>query len=345
MTISTIEDLRAHLQTAVEIEWSTIPPYLCARWSLDDGGNELAAACIDDVVMEEMLHFTLACNLLNAVRGRPRLIPPGGRPPSYPTYLPHSADAFLVNLLPFSREALDTFRAIERPAPDAAPPQADRYHTIAQFYEAVRDGISDLAARKDIFTGDPDRQVDQSYYYGGGGEAFPIIDLESATTALAVIVDEGEGIHQSIWDGDRELFGEPGELAHYFRFDELHKGRRYVEGDTPASGPSGEPLLVDFEAALPMRPNPKAEDYPPASELRAMTEECNATYSTLLAQLQAAFDGEPAVLLAAVPTMLALRYQGTALMHVPVDAGQTAGPAFQWRPQATDASSERARRT
>jgi hypothetical protein len=331
MTISSVEDLRAHLQTAVEIEWSTIPPYLCARWSLDDGRNELAAACIDDVVMEEMLHLTLACNLLNAVGGKPRLIPPAGRPPSYPTYLPHSADAFLVNLLPFSREALDTFRAIERPAPDAAPPEGGRYHTIAQFYEAVRDAMRKLVAKHNIFTGHRDRQVDQAYYYGGGGEAFAISDLESATKALAVIVDEGEGVHQSIWDDDRELFGEPRELAHYFRFDELHKGRRYVNGDTPSSGPTGEPLLVDFEAVLPMRPNPKAEDYPPASELRAMTDECNVTYSTLLGQLQAAFDGEPATLLEAVQTMLALRYQAIALMHVPVDAGQTAGPAFQWR--------------
>jgi hypothetical protein len=331
MTISGIDDLRAHLQTAIDIEWSTIPPYLCARWSLEDGRNDLAASCIEDVVMEEMLHLTLACNLLNAVGGSPRLIPPAGRPPSYPTYLPHSDDAFLVGLLPFSREALDTFRAIERPAPDAAPPQGDRWHTIAQFYEAVRDALVELAGRKDIFTGRRDRQVDQSYYYGGGGGAFAITGLDSATKALDVIVDEGEGVHHSIWDGDRELFGEPRELAHYFRFDELHEGRRYIPGDTPSSGPTGEPLLVDFGAVLPMRPNPRAEDYPPGSELRAMSEECNATYSTLLAQLQAAFDGHPGMLVDAVQTMLQLRYEAITLMHVPVGAGQTAGPAFQWR--------------
>jgi hypothetical protein len=331
MTISGIDHLRTHLQTAVEIEWSTIPPYLCARWSLQDGRNDLAAACIEDVVMEEMLHFTLACNLLNAVGGTPRLIPPAGRPPSYPAYLPHSDDAFVVNLLPFSREALDTFLAIERPAADAAPPQEDRYHTIAQFYEAVRDALRKLARKHDIFTGRRERQVDESYYYGGGGGAFPITDLDSATKALEVIVDEGEGVHHSIWDGDRELFGQPRELAHYFRFDELHKGRRYVRGDTPSSGPTGKPLLVDFGAVLPMRPNPKAEDHPPASELRAMTEECNATYSALLTQLQESFAGTPGMLVRAVQTMLELKYQAIALMNVPVGAGQTAGPAFQWR--------------
>ena len=32
-----------------------------------------------------------------------------------------------------------------------------------------------------------------------------------------------------------------------------------------------------------MRPNPRPGDYPPGSELRAMTEECDATYARLLA--------------------------------------------------------------
>jgi hypothetical protein len=326
----TIDELRAHLQTAIEIEWSTIPPYLCARWSLADGRNELAATCIEDVVMEEMLHLTLACNLLNAVGGEPQLIPPGTQPPTYPTFLPHSADTFRVNLLPFSPEALETFLSIERPAPDAAPPEADRYHTIAQFYEAVFDAMGSLAAERDIFTGHTGRQVDGSYYYGGGGKAFAITNLELATRALEVIVFEGEGIGQSIWDGDPELLGEGRELAHYFRFDELYRGRRYVRRDTPSSGPTGEPILLDYGAVLPMRPNPKAADHPRGSELRAMTEECDRTYSALLRQLHAAFNGRPSELIASVQTMLRLRYQAIALMRVPVGDGLTAGPAFEW---------------
>jgi Ferritin-like len=330
MKIENLHDLRTHLQTAVEIEWSTIPPYLCARWSIQDGRNELAAECIEDVVMEEMLHLTLACNVLNAIGGEPQLIPPRAELPSYPGYLPHSADSFLVNLLPFSRDALDTFRSIERPAASSAPPEPDRYHTIAQFYEAVGEALATIAGEEHIFTGPRDRQVDGSFYYGGGGEAFPVTGIESATKALEVIVYEGEGIHQGIWDGDHDLFGEPGELAHYFRFDELYRGRRYVEGDTPRTGPTGEPILLDYGAVLPMRPNPKAADHPAGSELRAMTEECNATYSALLRQLQAAFNGRPSELVAAVHTMLELKYQAIALMHVPVGDGQTAGPAFEW---------------
>jgi ferritin-like protein len=324
------DKLRTHLQTAIEIEWSTIPPYLCARWSIQDGRNELAAECIDDVVMEEMLHLTLACNLLNAIDGQPALIPPRAKLPSYPTYLPHSDEAFEVTLTPFSRQALETFRSIERPAAGHGPPEPNRWHTIAQFYAAIRKAINDLGPG--IFTGERDRQVDSRYYYGGGGEAFPIDGLESANLALEIIVDEGEGIHHSIWDGDDELLGGSRELAHYFRFDELYRGRRYVEGNTPSSGPTGESLLVDYAAALPMRPNPKAADYPEGSELRAMTEECNRTYSTLLTQLESAFNGHPEELVTSVQTMLELRYQAIALMQVPVGGGRTAGPAFEWRP-------------
>ena len=326
MTISRIEDLREHLQTAVEIEWSTIPPYLCARWSLADGRNEPAAACIEDVVMEEMLHLTLACNLLNAVGGEPQLIPPAGSPPRYPAFMPHSADSFAIDLLPFSPEALETFLKIERPARQGAPPEPGGYHTIAQFYEAILDAIHALDRERDIFTGPRDRQVDGSYYYGGGGEAFPVTDLESAKRALDEIVFEGEGFDHSIY----EQLGEGEELAHYFRFDELYRGRRYVRGDTPSSGPTGEPILLDYGAVLPMRPNPKAADHPPGSELRAMADECNRTYSELLRQLNAAFNGRPQELVEGVQTMLRLRYQAVALMRVPVGDGMTAGPPFEW---------------
>ena len=147
-------------------------------------------------------------------------------------------------------------------------------------------------------------------------------------------MDEGEGINQTIWDGDDELLGETRELAHYFRFDELYQGRLYVDGDTPSSGPSGGSILVDYDQVLPMKPNPKAEDYPAGSELRAMTDECNATYRRLLAGLEIAFNGRPAALIESVQTMLELRYQAIALMRVPVGDGRTAGPAFEWRPAA-----------
>ena len=41
--IESIDDLRCHLQVALELEHSTIPPYLCALYSIPDGSNVTAS--------------------------------------------------------------------------------------------------------------------------------------------------------------------------------------------------------------------------------------------------------------------------------------------------------------
>lgn len=85
-TIKSLESLREHLQWAIQLEHSTIPPYLCALYSIEAGHNTEATEVLNSVLVEEMLHLTLAANLLNAVGGRPRL----DIPEMLPDY-PHSA--------------------------------------------------------------------------------------------------------------------------------------------------------------------------------------------------------------------------------------------------------------
>src|SRR5262245_66324030 len=121
MPIKTLASLRTHLQWALELEHSTVPPYLCALYSIPDGANVRASGLIRSVVMEEMLHMVLAANLLNAVGGEPDVCH-AKFVPSYPTYLPHSDKAFLVHLRPFSPEAIATFLRIERPMKPKAKP-------------------------------------------------------------------------------------------------------------------------------------------------------------------------------------------------------------------------------
>jgi hypothetical protein len=326
--IEDLPDLRAHLQTAIEIEWSTVPPYLCALWSLGDVHNREAAACLRAVVMEEMLHLTLVANILNALGGEPRL--GADQAPRYPTPLPHSDRSFTVSLLPFCPEALETFLRIERPALTGAPPQAEGYATIAQFYEAIEEGVERIGADPGVWCGEASRQVQPNReYYNGGGDAIAVGCRDSALKAIELIVDEGEGFKDTVFDGDLEILGEEQELAHYFRFEELARGRRYARRDTPSTGPTGPPVLLDYTEVAPMRPNPRPDGYPPGSELRALTEECDATYARLLAVLDAAFRGRPQLLAEAVREMWALEYQAVALMRVPAgEHGQTAGPAF-----------------
>jgi hypothetical protein len=48
-----------------------LPPYLCALYSLDAVRNPEASEVVASVLVEEMLHMTLAANLLNAVADAP----------------------------------------------------------------------------------------------------------------------------------------------------------------------------------------------------------------------------------------------------------------------------------
>jgi hypothetical protein len=86
MAIETLESLREHLQWAIALEHATLPPYLCALYSIK-GNNEEAAEVLRSVFMEEMLHMTPAANILNAVGGEPEV--------DAPWMLPSHPDAVL----------------------------------------------------------------------------------------------------------------------------------------------------------------------------------------------------------------------------------------------------------
>jgi Ferritin-like len=84
--ITTLEDLKTHLKWAMKIELTTIPPYLFALYSLEEAPDYFADG-IRTVVVEEMLHVSLAANLLLSVGGTPRLLDPHVVP-TYPTVVP-----------------------------------------------------------------------------------------------------------------------------------------------------------------------------------------------------------------------------------------------------------------
>ncbi len=85
------------------------------------------------------------------------------------------------------------------------------------------------------------------HYYGSGGEAIPVHDLESAKNAIAEIVGQGEGIDDTIEDPDEKMFGQGIEYAHYFRFNKLHLEQLYHDFDTPKSGPTEDKIVVEWD--------------------------------------------------------------------------------------------------
>jgi Ferritin-like len=329
--ITTLAALHEHLQLAIELEHATIPAYLSALWSLRERSNEEVDDVLRSVVMEEMLHLTLAANVLNAVGGAPCIGDPAFLP-HYPATLPHSDGQVVVRLGACTPAAIEGFKRIERPAAVGAPPEADRYHTIGQFYAALAAGLQRLAAEGPIFTGDPACQVGPgTYMYGALGDAIAVHDVDSALAALSCVVDQGEGMSGTIHDGDRAVPGGRQGLAHWYRFEEVAKGRRYRPEDTPLTGPTGPPLPVDWSAVEPVRPDPLAADLDPGSGARRLADQANETYTDLLLALHRAFNGEPATLVEAVTVMYRLERQGRALARVPVGHQRTAGATFEWR--------------
>jgi hypothetical protein len=332
--IKNILQLQTLLQEAVELEHFTIPPYLCALYSIQEGTNQEAVRIIRSVVMEEMLHMVLAANLLNAIGGRPSINHPQFIP-RYPAKLPVIDEDFVVNLGPFSKAAINTFVKIERPGPPKGQPRGcsciSDFHTIGQFYEAIELGLRELSATENIFTGDPSRQITPEHYYGAGGRVNLVTDLASALVALKEIVGQGEGVHHTVWTGDDEIGGDMAEVAHYFRFKEILAGRRYRAGDTVHSEPSGERFQVCWDKTYSMTQNPKVANYAEGSELRNMAETFNRTYMSLLNELHAATNGEPSRLMRSVATMYQLKYKAIELMKIPTASGdRTAGPSFEY---------------
>jgi hypothetical protein len=331
--ITTLESLKEHLQWALMLEHSTIPPYLCALYSLAPGSNTAAADAIRAVVMEEMLHLVLVANLLNAVGGEPNL-DHADFVPRYPHTLPHSDGTVLVGLQRFSPEQLSVFMRIERPEPRDADPQAEGYHTIGQFYDAIALGFETLARGKTpLFTGSASRQIDPTrWYYGAGGTPIVVSNLDSALAAIHQIKAQGEGSHHRIWDDDAPR-GEH-ELAHYFRFEEIRLGRRFARHDTPRSGPTGALIPVQWDRVLPLRANPRMADYSAQPEVLALMRAFSRSYTDLLKTLHLGFNGQPGQLFNAVPLMYRMKEQALALMNVPCGdgSGETVGPSFEWLP-------------
>jgi Ferritin-like len=332
--IDTLESLREHLQWAIELEHATLPPYLCALYSLDPARNPDAVNVLESVFVEEMLHMALAANVLNAVGGQPQLDSPRLLAP-YPRCLPHSSQSVELSLGPFDAEAIELFMAIEKPALPDSVPEGDEYETIGQFYDAIEQGLRDLCAElgeDTVFCGDPARQVTKTTFHYTAGRLVAVDSLATALAALEEIVEEGEGTSRGeVWDGEEDVFHpHREEVAHYYRFVELKVGRSYQRGDTPQSGPTGEAFAVDLDGARPMRRNPRLSDHPAGHPTRTAQEEFNETYCGILALLEGAFNGESDMIGPAIQGMFALRAQAIALMEMPDGDGTTAGPTFEY---------------
>jgi rubrerythrin len=175
--------LKSSLQAAIELELATIPPYLCAMWSIKDPADPVRVI-IREIVLEEMSHMGTACNMLTAVGGTPVLNAPDVVP-TYPGPLPGGVhQGLVVALSGLTKDVVkSTFMEIE--LPESGPlafALGMAFPTIGAFYDAI------LAAFQRI---DPaavtgQRQLDPGF----GGPA----DL----TTITSVRDRDRAVHHDV---------------------------------------------------------------------------------------------------------------------------------------------------
>ena len=330
---SGIDGLRASLQQAIELEHATIPPYLYALYSLGtDPGNATVAGIIQSVVSEEMLHMTLACNVLNAVGGHPVIDSPDFIP-HYPGPLPGGVeDGLTVHLAPFSVELMrNTFMVIEEPEkfaefpvmPKAAAAEGvDQTVTIGEFYQAVIRQIKELGPG--IFTGDPALQVKPPF-----PEGTIVTDACSAIAAIELIIDQGEGTDP----GESPLENGPGsELSHFYRFSEIAEGLALVPDSSVKQGWSySGPEIKAKGPIAPVRTDPRADGYAPGTSERHAMDNFNYTYTSLLKGLHDLFNGNPGTFSRTLGAMMSLRQQALDMM-AGTNLRRPIGPSFEYQP-------------
>jgi hypothetical protein len=315
--------LEKSLRVAIRLEQATIPPYLCALWSIEDELHP-AAKSIREVVQEEMLHMSLACNMLVAIGGTPDLL---SQCPSYPSPLPGGLHPQLkVRLAGLSPEILDDFMVIERP--EKVIPHGHTENpttiesTIGSFYlslEALFRDVSPTFHTESQITGPIAKLV--------------IKDLDDVTAAIATIREQGEGSSSTMADTGID------DLAHYYRFEELREGRK-LEFDETKDPPFFHGAELVFPQVLPMQSVPdggyQKEDVP--HEAWELITRFDWAYSQMLQYLNAAWTGGgQRAFLKSIECMFELEKTAKPLMRIPLPANPsvTLGPCFRYTPETT----------
>jgi hypothetical protein len=266
----TKDDLHQNLQHAIDVEFWTIPLYLTALYSIkglspdNQQGYPIAAKLVEAVVIQEMLHLELACNLSNALGHTPRFTAPKYnaadqipfiQPPKHT--IPADLRGYQVKLGPLNENQLKLFCVIELPEQKGSHDWAGQsaYRSIGELYDALELGIDHLWDQ--CFVGKAMNTRQKTSFQGYTkkkqthiGFSQPVTSLKTAREACRAIVEEGEGAdagrvpiayepptQQDPTDYDPGWF-EPS-VSHYHKFRYVLKNKHLI--------PDRYPLIIPVE--------------------------------------------------------------------------------------------------
>lgn len=323
---ATVGDAQAMLQTAIGVELGTLPPYLYALYSIPPGHNGAAASRIRSVALQEMIHLCLACNMLNALDGAPKIAVQTYPGPLPGDIGPPNGQPLIIHLYPFSKEAMQQAMDIEQPVDPPDFPVVNLLEvetgpkavTIGQFYGALDAFLATLPAG--AWRANRNQIVDDQFF---AGQLFAVNGYADAHAAIGQIVSEGEGAKDDPLDFQDEV-------AHYYRFGEIWHDKLLTKAANDkgyAWGPQS--LGVEWAGVYPAIADPGSHDFSKDSPAaQAAQANCNGTFSALVQSLQLAVDGQAGALGLAVRAMFDLRTAARQAFETPLANGQTAGPAF-----------------
>ena len=320
--------LQQQLQQAVQIEFYTIPLYITSLYTIVDHHNKEAYKAIREVVMQEMLHFVQAANILIATGGRVMIDGPEFAPKYPATGLPGGVHPNLtVKLENYNLEHVhNTFMVIEMPEEHKHNlSNFSSLYTIGMFYEEIKFCIDTLG--NDIFAEPNINKQVKWPWHNGLGTVYTIHDNKSAANGINEIIEQGEGAnHLDPNQIDTGLY------AHFYRFEELVCQNRLVKVDNNNSYAfTGAPIVYDKSWVYPMMENPSNKSFQPNSYCYTQARAFHRVYRELLQILQATFDGEPGRITEAVDLMESLQVHAKRCISTPYMATDyNCGPVWDY---------------
>lgn len=353
LRVESREELVYLLAEASEIEHGLLCEYLYAQFSLKRSTEEGVSAeelvkiqsweqTLIDIAKQEMLHLSLATNLLTAIGAGPHF-----DRPNFPIMSRWYPPDVQIALVPFSERALRHFMYLERPEgmtlEDAEgfshagrfeplrvddpqlTPGPEEWHTVGHLYRGIEAGLAHLVNRygeSAVFIGPPAAQATTDIFEWK--ELIAVTDLASASAAIEVIIEQGEGARGD-WVN-----------SHFGRFVGVLEEFLEVRRANPSFEPA-RPVMPVFVHEPPDVEDPTYIDDPLTGRVGDLF---NAVYEVIL-QLQSRYfvhHGETReeldTLARTVKHLMnwVMRNLGPVMTALPVGgrfSGQTAGPAFE----------------
>lgn len=310
-------DLQSQLQTAIQLEFATIPVYLTALYSIKDGCNREIYSLIRSVVMQEMLHVTQAANILIATGGQP-VIDSADTAPSYPTIgLPGGVLPRLkvyLNKLSL-KDVYNVFMGIETPRMTLVGGIIIKLNTIGAFYDEITECINYLeeVGENPFDPTTADKQVEWPWNATEDvGTVFTVTDSESAIRGINEIVSQGEGAGLvNPYDIANNT------LAHFFKFEEIVCQRKLIQVDEGHYAYRGEPIPFDPLGVWHMRSmryERSTDNIKPHTNCYTESRAFHNAYRALLRKMQEVFSGNPCLITDAVELMETMQVHAKKLM-------------------------------